>query len=285
MGAGANLDPFTLREKFRRRFLRDLKPEHKAFGEGSVSTLYIPDAYELMLKVFPAARFIVMVREPVNMFHSYHRRLFFCRQESVEDPNQAWALQETRAQGHEIPRTCRDPRLLQYGGIVQLGRWVEQLFQKVGRERCHVVVFDDLVANPGKTYRAALDFLGLADDQRELFPKKNVGRAFHYTWLQDLCFSKLFIPTIPLDAGAELDLSPIRQLTYPIHKAIRTLNTRHGGHSIRLTIEMQSEIRQTCAADIQLLQSLIGRELGAGRSTRRKQPKAPSAGEKVAKIA
>ena len=96
-----------------------------------------------------------------------------------------------------VPRSCRDARLLQYGEIIKLGQWIERLFDTVRPERRHVVFLDDLRLDPGKVYRQVLSFLELTDDHREFFPRKNIRRGFRRAWLQNLCFSRLFIPPFP----------------------------------------------------------------------------------------
>ena len=70
----------------------------------------------------------------------------------------AWSLQESRLRGEELPKDCRDPRLLRYGQVGRLGRQVERLFEKVGRSNCLVIVFDDIVADTLNVYRHVLDF-------------------------------------------------------------------------------------------------------------------------------
>ena len=258
LSSAARQDPARARDLFMRRYLRHLGPQHKAFGEGSVSSIYAPEAIARIGKVFPRARFIAMVRDPVSMFRSYHGRLVFCRQETEADPNVAWRLQSDRAANRHVPRSCRDARLLQYGEIVRLGQWIERLFNTVGRDRCHVVFYDELQRNPRKVYRQVLSFLDLSDDDRVHFPRKNVRRGFRWGWLQDVCFSRLFIPTIPLDSSEELDLSPFRQMIYPLHRTIRKYNTIRRGAAI-VNQETRDEIRAYCAQDSRLLKSLLGR--------------------------
>ena len=124
-----------------------------------MSYLYLPEAIERIRRINPAARFIALVRNPLTMLPSYHLRMRFLLQEDEPDFAKAWALQPARARGERVPKHCLDARLLLYGEVARLGAQVERLFAVAGPERSHVIVFDDLVADPLGVYRRALEFL------------------------------------------------------------------------------------------------------------------------------
>ena len=150
------------------RYHQELTTDHQAVGDGSVSYLYAPDAIRRVLEFDPRAKFIVLVRNPVEMMRSYHSRMLFQLDEDEEDFARAWDLQANRAAGRDIPKRCRDARLLQYGHLGKLGMHLERLFEVAGRERCHVIVFDDFVEDPRAVYLRALEFLGVDDDGQTL---------------------------------------------------------------------------------------------------------------------
>jgi len=164
-------------EDLRKRYFRyfpGLMPHHLAMGEGSVSYLYDPGAISQALRFDRRTKFIVAVRNPLKMLPSYHDRLLYQLDERETDFEKAWALQEARKSGSNLPKTCRHPRLLAYGDVGRLGYHVERLFAAAGRNRCHVIVFDDLVEDPGKAYLQLLGFLGLENKGPE---KLKVGRT------------------------------------------------------------------------------------------------------------
>jgi hypothetical protein len=182
--AGMSLD--ELRRFYLEHFQPNFGRDTLAIGDGSVSYLYSLEAIRRALEFDPRAKFIVSVRSPVQMLRSYHARLLLLMDEDETDFDQAWDLQEARRLGHHIPPRCREPMLLQYGDVAQLGRYVGQLFEVAGRERCHVVVFDDFIANPGAVYRELLDFLGVEFDGRTEFKQKRGNAQFRSKWLQRL---------------------------------------------------------------------------------------------------
>lgn len=83
----------------------------KAVGEGSVWYLYSEEAVPNILKFNPKARFIVMVRNPISMFHSRFHQSLINSWENVKTPMEAWNLQWERKKSKSIPPFCRDKKL------------------------------------------------------------------------------------------------------------------------------------------------------------------------------
>ena len=155
-----------------------------SLGEGSTSYLYSDQAIDAINRCFPNARFIVMVRNPLEMIPSYHRKMLFLLDEDEPDLARAWALQGARSWGEQLPRYCRDWRLLQYRDVGRVGARCEALLQRVDPERVKFFLFDDFVADPLAAYRQALAFLSLADDGRTVVKRRNVGHLPKSTMVQ-----------------------------------------------------------------------------------------------------
>src|SRR5579872_2288731 len=153
---------------------------HTAVGEGSVWYLYSETAVANILAYNPDARFIAMLRNPVDMAPSLHEELVFTGREDVADFATAWSLQEVRRHGGQLPRMVWESKYVECGELCSLGAQVERLFATVPRERVKLVMLDDLMKNPGETYRAVLQFLGVDDDGRNAF--KAVNRAKQRRW-------------------------------------------------------------------------------------------------------
>ena len=98
----------------------------------------------------------------------------------------AWAATPERAAGRRIPRSCADPRWLRYDEAGRLATYVERLFATVGRERCLVVVFDDLVTDPAREGARILDFLGLEAIEELHIKRVRSGSGIRSAWLQRL---------------------------------------------------------------------------------------------------
>ena len=238
----------------------------QARGEGSVSYLYYPKAIQRIQQLNPQARFIVMARNPIDMFHSYLARLLAILDEDVEDFETAWNLQEARARGEQLPEHCRTPYLLQYAEVGKIGHHVEQLYQTAGRENCHVVLFDDFISDTLSCYRQVLDFIKVDYDGRSEFPPVEVSKFYRYRWLHLL-----------------LKRPPMRVVKYTLN--IEQRARRQGKKKSRvkrmrkwlinkntvvrkrppLDPDIRRLLRETFAEDIEKLGRLLGRDLSHWR--------------------
>lgn len=155
-------------------------------ADGSVSYLYTPEQLEPVVKLWPDSRFIIGVRDPMSLLPSLHRRLIFVGDETLTSFEDAWAATTDRARGRRIPRSCIEPRWLRYDEAGRYATYLERLFAAVGRERCLVVVFDDLVNDPAIQHRRILDFAGLDQIPVHAVRAERESRGVRYPWLQRL---------------------------------------------------------------------------------------------------
>jgi len=139
---------------------------HLAVGEASVRYLHSSDAVANILRYNADARFIVMVRDPAEMAHSWHGQMLFNGEEDTPDFQAAWDLQAARRAGRSLPAGCIDVEALLYGRFCSVGRQLARVYRQVAPERVHVVVFDDLKRDPAGVYRSVLRFLQVPDDHR-----------------------------------------------------------------------------------------------------------------------
>ncbi len=265
LGASARTPTAVLRDRYLKAHFTHLEPGHEILGDGSVSYLYAPEALERALEMFPAARFLILLRNPPELVYSYHQRLVFMTEEPVTDFEQAWALREARRGGRNVPRRCRDPRMLQYDEIGRLGMQLERLFRITGRDRCFVALHDDLVSDPLATYRSVLDFLGLEYDGRTEFPRRNKHNAFKSPFLQQLLFGKLGVTLTPLlKAYQRQDLPFPREAIRNLRRRIRKRNTVKVKPA-PLPDRLREELAAEFSDDVRYLEELLGRDLSHWR--------------------
>ncbi len=268
-------------------------PQHLRAGEGSVSYIYSPEAIERILQVAPRARFIAMLRDPLDMLRSYHLRLLYLLEEDEADLATAWRLQAGRARGERLPRLCTEPRLLQYAETGSLGTCLEELLRRAGPEQCLAVVYDDLAADPAKVYERVLRFLDLEPDGRSYFRGKQRSRGYRSRLLHELLFkpppalarlagvrtsaeSPSSVKRAGAGAGVRRRSVAVRWLrgraraAGPAVGRLRKRLVRWNSVDLRprpLPPELREEMRATFAPEIAKLEALLGRDLGHwGRS-------------------
>lgn len=209
------------------------------------------------------AKFIVQVRNPLKMLPSYHLRMQFLLQEDQEDFQTAWDLQQARSRGENIPKRCLDVRLLFYNEVSKFGTQIERLFELAGRERTHVIVFDDFASDTPGTYRRLLDFLEVDDDGQTDFERRFESQMYRYRWLQEL----LFIPATSdgkivetlqqksrkYNPDGTKKMSLIKRLTR-LNKVPRSPEP--------LTPKMLDTLRDALRPDVEHLSGLLDRDLG-----------------------
>lgn len=249
-------------DQYSQQFFCHCQPYHVAIGEGSVTYIYSEEVLHRILKINPHAKFIAMVRNPIDLLRSYHFRLLYIMEEDCWDFQEAWERQESRARGENLPPLCRDPRLLQYKEAGKLGKWVEQLLNIAGRDRCLILVFDDFKHNPRETYQQVCQFLGVEDDGRTFFPQRQQSQFYRFAWLQRL----LFHPpqTVMNWATNSSSVGPMWQwkqlVLLRLHRGLRTLNAMKQ-QPPSLSPEMTEHLQNTFANDVEHLSELLGRDL------------------------
>jgi hypothetical protein len=253
------------------RYFPHLNEGHTVMAEGSVSYLYAPERLEPLLRLWPDARFIIAVRDPLKMLPSLHQRLRVTGDETVADVAKAWALQGERAAGRRIPRSCIDPHVLRYEDIGRLGQHVARFFEVVGRERCMVMVFDDLAADPADAHARLMDFLGLARNPDPDLSPRLVSSGFRSGWLQRLLKRPPVVTRTMLAAqcyghrverlqGARRDPALVRSVL-AARKTLLDWN-RAPAPPAELPDSLRRDICETLAPDVAFLSRLLGRDLG-----------------------
>ena len=239
--------------------------------DGSVSYLYAPEQLARIAKLWPESKFIIAVRNPLDMLPSLHQRHVFNGDEKVLNFARAWKLVEERREGRSVPRTCIDPRLLDYEQIGRLGQHVERLFAAVGRERCFVSVFDDLIADPPAHYRRLLEFLELEPDGRTVFEPCRASAGVRFPALQRLLkrppkatWSLLASDADLYREGIAVERRPttgsgVRRIK-ALRKQLLRWNRTNAPPRV-MSAELRAAISATLRDDVRKLSDLLGRDL------------------------
>jgi hypothetical protein len=155
----------------------------KILGEASTWYLFSKVAVANIERYCNTPKYIVMSRPPIDMVQSLYFHNKRTGAETAETIEEAWVLQQPRAQGQSIPKMCRDVRYLQYKEACSFGELTRRLFGTVPESRVLHVRLQDLSQDPRGTYLRVLTFLGLSDDGRDNFDRKNESREARYRTL------------------------------------------------------------------------------------------------------
>jgi hypothetical protein len=157
---------------------KNAKDEHKIIAEASVWYLYSEVATKNILNDSNKdVRFIVLLRNPVQMAYSLHEQQVFNLNEPEKDFKKAWDLQDKRRNNKRVGLTTRDSKLLLYGDICKLGNQVERLLKLVERSKVKFILLDDIKKDTLNIYKEILDFLEVDYDEKIDFHVANTGKV------------------------------------------------------------------------------------------------------------
>jgi len=157
-------------------------------GEASVFYLYSAVAPQRIRTLSPHARIIIMLRNPADMMYSMYclRRwaaAFYPDQEPLPAFEAALDAEPRRLQGEALPPGVpTQPGAGLYLCYRELARYadrVERYLATFGRDHVHVVLFDDLRADPLAMWTAVCRFLDLdpAPVSLDLTPERRAASA------------------------------------------------------------------------------------------------------------
>jgi hypothetical protein len=269
------LDDAELRDELEGEYLARFFPhsENAAHiaADCSVSYLYAPEQLEPATRIWPQSRFVVTLRDPMEMIPSLHQRLVSLGDETLTSFEDAWAAVPDRAAGRRIPPSCVEPRWLRYDEAGRYATYVERLFSAVGKERCTVLLFDDLADDPRGQYHRLVEFLDLPPLEGTVnFAPRRASYGVRFHWLQRL----LKRPPKPLWKylsgpfqqkrerkldGKETE-SPALDTVFAIRKRLLNWN-RVPVRKQPPPLWVQEEIRSLLSDEIERLGTIIGRNL------------------------
>ncbi len=232
------------------------RPCHQAVGEGSTRYLVSSRAVEQILDFNPAARFIAMLRNPVEVVHACHGEAVFRFDEDVLDFETAWRLQESRKRGESLPRRCQCPQHLQYAETANFADQIRRLFDRVPAAQRKIVIFDDFAADTRAVYRGVLDFLGVPDDGRVDFPKVREAQVHRFPKLSRLYYDPPSLLRVPVALIKRAMRRRRRGLLVTLRERAKVRAVRPA-----LRAEFEHELRRYFNSDVERLSTLLGRDL------------------------
>jgi hypothetical protein len=232
-------------------------PEHLRVGEASVYYLRSTTAIANIHQYNPEARIIAMFRNPVDMVYAMHSQLLYVSEESAEDFETAWRLQERRSRGLDLPSRSRGSFLLQYAQVGQLGSQAERLLSIFPRAQVKLILYDDFIASTSGVYGEVIEFLGIPHDNRTTFPRVNENKRAKLTWLRNF----LRKPPATLrsavrgvkQAVGEEGISAVKRKVL----ALNTVQERRPP----LSPQLRAELVETFRDEVRLLSRLLDRDL------------------------
>ena len=237
---------------------------------GEASTRYLAShmAPQLIATFAPRPYIVAMLRNPVDMVHALHNERVSQGHEEITDFEQALAADAAR----QVAERGQDTRHPVPASYRESGRYAEQLerwFSAIGRDRVHVIVFDDFAADTGAELSRLFEFLEIDPTYRpaSLAPRnvshrqragvRRVVDSRAGEWLTEVLLPRL----IGTNARARLALK-FRQSRLNRRRATRTAMPEH------VRLQLEDEFRP----QIERLSELLDRDFVALWLERRAVP-------------
>lgn len=172
------------------------KHDHHIRIDASTNYLWSHVAVPEILNTFPDSRFIVMLRNPVDLAYGYYMEERYWLHEDLPSFEEAWDALPDRRAGRRVPKLCPDPQKLDYERIASIGTQLQAVMKHFSRGKLLVLFLEDLSSSARDVYSQTLSFLGVPDDGRLDFPRINQAKEMSNTFVSNL----LLYPPAPVHA-------------------------------------------------------------------------------------
>jgi hypothetical protein len=224
-------------------------------GTAYVWYLYSTTAAEEIARFTPNARVVAMLRNPIEMLQALHGEHLSNGNEDIPDFASALAAEPDRRDGRRIPPHAHLPRALWYSEVPRYTEQLQRYAAVLGRERLHVVLFDDFTADTAGSYRDVLRFLGVRDDIRPAaFDVINASKRTRSERLRH------FLARPPALPRRIVRTMVPRRLRRGLYERVKAMNV---ASHVRPSIpqETADRLRAEFADEVDRLSTFLGRDL------------------------
>jgi len=232
--------------------------EKQCAGESSVWYLFSKEAAREIKTFNPEARIIIMLRQPAEMMYSLYNFFRYDDNEHLAGFEEALAAEAERKAGRRLTRQTYFAQGLIYREVASYTDQVQRYFEVFGRERVHVVLYDDFSADPAAACRQTLQFLGVdpvaLKSNFEVINSARVVKSKGLRWLMREPALRMIAmklrPTLPWAFGA----------LQRMESRLQKLNTRCEKPA-PMSPETREKLRLEFRPEIDRLGQLLGKDL------------------------
>lgn len=245
-------DPFLSRERYLSLFAG--AGENQLVGEASVYYLFSKNAARNIKSFCPGAKIIIMLRNPVDVLYSRHAQLVYNGAENILDFEASLAAEEKRRNGEMIPKNIRIEKKLLHREVVKFTEQVKRYFDIFGRNKVHIIIYDDFKNDTAKVYRETLEFLHVDNSFQPDFEVINPNKRVRSRTLQHFLKTP---PSLVRTIGKLFFPQSFRDV---LLNRLRKLNTRYVSRQ-PMSLKLRRRLQEEFASEIKSLSELVGRDL------------------------
>lgn len=224
-------------------------------GTAYVWYLFSTHAAREIREFAPEARIIAMLRNPVEMIPSLHSEHLFNGNEDIVDLAAALDAEPDRRAGRRIPPHAHLPQGLLYSDVPRYTEQLERYFEAFGRDRVHVILYDDFARDAAASYREVLRFLGVDEDfSPPAFAVINANKRTRSEWLRHFLARP---PELPRRVISRFVPARIRRAAYERAKRLNVAASRRAP----LPLATRERLMREFEPEVERLARLLGRDL------------------------
>ena len=237
----------------------------KRVGEASVWYLYSKLAAREIKDFAPAAKIIIMLRNPVEMMHALHSQRLYNGSEDIRDYETALDAEEDRKRGLRIPPHPQLVEGLFYREVAKYAGQVRRYLDVFDPAQVKIIVYDDFKHDTAQVYREVCAFLGVDAGFAARLRVVNPNKSVRSSALLD--FTRQPPSLSPAWAKKLVPLRARKALMWRAVKALRRINTKYEPRP-PMPRELRDRLRAEFAPEVEELGRLIGRDLSHWSSGR-----------------
>jgi len=173
-------------EEYARLFEKAESP--KRIGEVSIFYLYSERSAHAIKDYCGDIDIVAMIRNPVDAMYSLHSQWLYNGDEHIESFEEALEAEHDRRNGKRVSSLAwKGPECLLYRDICSYSSQLKRYFDVFGRDRVHVIVFDDWSQNTPAAFAETLRFLDVEPQLEKVnFEKANSNKRVRSKFMRDL---------------------------------------------------------------------------------------------------
>ncbi|HUP83217.1 MAG TPA: sulfotransferase domain-containing protein [Candidatus Limnocylindria bacterium] len=243
------------------RYLKLFAGAGRQLRAGEACTRYLGsvEAPALVRAFAPDAYIVVSLRDPIAMMQALHDHRVAGGNETIAEFADALAADEDRRQGKRLPPGANSAGAV-YRIAASYADQLERWFAAFDRERVHIIVFDDLKADPAGSFRSLLEFLDVDSSYRP------TTFAVHNRRHRQRPLVRAVVDSRPARFASERLLPALLGEARRARLAQRFLQSRLARREINvepIDPGLRAALEEELAPDLARLSALLGRDMAA----------------------
>ena len=244
-------------EDYEALFQNANEENHVVVIDASTRYLMSKKAVQNIISYNAQAKFIIMLRDLVEIAQAFHMEQVFNDNEDIMDFSAAWLNQDERWNTGKIPKNCADPQLIQYRNVVSLGSQLLDVLSIVPRCQVLLVFHEDMQEDTKTTFLSVTRFLGLSDHELEEFPRHGAAHYNRSRWLAKI-YQSPHSAIQPFVRGIKRVVRT--RLSYRLQERLKHLLIKRGTRP-EISQELRASLISELISEINLVSELSKRDL------------------------